>query len=76
MKNAKADASLYLLTGLLQRLEGSNPGLLQDMICGVKADQSSIPHDAPEKEHIDEILKESLVLLERASLLLTNRDES
>ena len=74
MKNAKADASLYLLTALLQRLEGSNPGLLKDMICGVKTDQSSIPADAAEKEHIDEIFKESLMLLERASLLLTNSD--
>ena len=73
MKNAKADASLYLLTSLLQRLEASQPGLLQDMIDGVKVDQSMIPHDAPEKAHIEDIFKESLLLLERASLLLIKR---
>jgi len=39
-------------------------------------DQSSIPDDALEKEHIDEVFKESLVFFECASLLLTHSDNS
>ncbi len=76
MKNAKADASIYLLTCLLQRLETSNPGLLQDMIQGVKADKSSLPDDVAEKDHIEQIFQESLLLLERADLLLKDSTNS
>ncbi|MBI9036385.1 MAG: hypothetical protein JEZ03_18135 [Bacteroidales bacterium] len=72
MKNAKADASLYLMTNLLQRLEVSNPGLLKDIISGVKSDQALIPNDAPDKAYLAEIFKESLALLELASLILAN----
>ena len=76
MKNAKADASLYLLTCLLQRLETSNPGLLKEMIEGVKSDQSSLPDDVPGKEHIEQIFKESLLILERSNLLLASNENS
>nr|WP_189337676.1 hypothetical protein [Halomonas elongata] len=38
MENPKADAALYLLTGLLQRLEAERPGMVQEMIDGVEGD--------------------------------------
>ena len=36
------DAALYLLTGLLQRLEVDRPGMLQEMIEGVASDRTSL----------------------------------
>ena len=39
MKSAKADASLYLLTCLLQRLDNSNSGLVDKMRKGVQSDR-------------------------------------
>ena len=76
MKNVKEDAILYILTGVLQRCEGNGIGLLESIICDVKEDQFSIPADDPEKEHMDEILNESLRLLETASIFLTNSHNS
>ena len=70
MKNAKTDACIYLLLGLLQRLELQSPGLLKEMINGLKGDQLSLPNDAPEKEHIEQIFIESLNILERADGLI------
>ncbi|KJY73734.1 hypothetical protein [Vibrio nigripulchritudo] len=79
MSDAKAGACLYILTGLLQRLEKENSGLIKDMIEGVKADQLSISNslpDLPEKEKIDDVFKETLVTLERADQLMANSKDS
>ena len=70
MKNAKTDACIYLLGGLLQRLELQSPGLLKEMINGVKGDQLALPNEVPEKEHIEQIFIESLNILERADGLI------
>ena len=70
MKNAKTDACIYLLGGLLQRLELQSPGLLKEMINGVKGDQLALPNEAAEKEHIEQIFIESLNILERADGLI------
>lgn len=70
MKNAKTDACIYLLGGLLQRLEFKAPGLLKEMIYGVKGDQLALPNEVPEKEHIEQIFIESLNILERADGLI------
>lgn len=43
MGNAKADAALYLLTGLLQHLDAERPGMLLDMIAGVEGDRAALP---------------------------------
>ncbi|EGU57984.1 hypothetical protein VINI7043_12491 [Vibrio nigripulchritudo ATCC 27043] len=79
MSDAKAGACLYILTGLLQRLEKGNSGLIKDMIEGVKADQLSISNslpDLPEREKIDDVFKETLVTLERADQLMANSKDS
>lgn len=79
MSNAKAGACLYILTGLLQRLEKENSGLIKDMIEGVKADQLSISNslpDLPEREKIDDVFKETLVTLERADKLMADDNNS
>ncbi|WP_064669374.1 hypothetical protein, partial [Vibrio nigripulchritudo] len=63
MSDAKAGACLYILTGLLQRLEKENSGLIKDMIEGVKADQLSISNslpDLPERGKIDAVFEETL----------------
>ncbi|CCN35056.1 conserved hypothetical protein [Vibrio nigripulchritudo SO65] len=79
MSDAKSGACLYILTGLLQRLEKENSGLIKDMIEGVKADQLSISNslpDLPEREKIDDVFKETLVTLERADKLMADDNNS
>ena len=74
MKVVKEDASLYLLTGLLERWEGNNLDAVKSMICDVKEDQFSISADDPEKEYMDEVFKESLNLLETVNTFLTSKN--
>lgn len=76
MNDPKSGASLYILTGLLQRLEKTNPGLIKDMIEGVKSDQASIPNEIPEKEKIESVFNETLLTLERANQLLIDDENS
>jgi hypothetical protein len=70
MKNAKADACAYPASCLLQRLELQSPGLLKEMINGIKNDRLALPKEAAEKEHLEQIFIESLKILERADGLL------
>lgn len=72
MKNAKVDASLYLLTGLLQRLERDKPGLIEEMRNGVKQDRQRVPSDMPEYEHVSKIFDEAELLLNRIQMLSNN----
>lgn len=67
MKNAKADAALYLLTGLLQRLETERPGMIQDMIEGVEGDRASLSENIEDREHVEKIFDEAIGLLSRAN---------
>ena len=67
MENAKADAALYLLTGLLQRLNAERPGLLQKMIAGVEGDQAALHDNIENREHVEKIFDEALELLARAN---------
>lgn len=70
---------MYILTGLLQRLEKENSGLIKDMIEGVKADQLSISNslpDLPEREKIEAVFKETLATLERADQLMADDKNS
>jgi len=69
MKDPKVDACLYILTELLQRMDKKNPGLIKNMIESTKIDQVAISKNVAEKNHVDEIFKEALILLERAHLL-------
>ncbi|KEF30468.1 hypothetical protein D777_03016 [Marinobacter nitratireducens] len=67
MENAKADAALYLLTGLLQRLNAERPGMLQEMIAGVEDDRASLPDNIENREHVEKIFDEAMGLLARAN---------
>lgn len=67
MKNAKADAAFYLLTGLLQRLDAERPGMLQDMIAGVESDRAALPENIEDREHVEEIFDEAMKLLTLAN---------
>ena len=69
MKNAKTDAAMYLLTGLIQRIEAQNPGLVDEMVQGVISDRNSISRGVADYEHIQEIFNESLKLLSRIESL-------
>ncbi len=67
MKEVKADAALYLLTILIQRIEKNQPELVNEMIAGIKADQAGLPANISKKEHIDAVFKESSRILEQIS---------
>jgi len=67
MENAKADAALYLLTGLLQRLNAERPGMLKEMIAGVEGDRAALPDNIENREHVEKIFDEALELLARAN---------
>lgn len=65
--NVKADACGYILTMLLQRLEKTQPGLLNEMIAGVEGDQSAIASDVPNRDHISAVFSETLAMLRQAN---------
>lgn len=67
MENAKADAALYLLTGLLQRLNAERPGMLEEMIAGVEGDKAALPDNIENRAHVDNIFNEAFELLARAN---------
>jgi hypothetical protein len=67
MKNAKADAALYLLTGLIQCLETERPGMISEMIEGVEGDRASLPESIEDRDHIEQIFDEAIRLLTRAN---------
>lgn len=67
MESAKADAALYLLTGLLQRLDAERPGMLQEMIAGVEGDRAALPDNIENREHVEKIFEQALELLTRVN---------
>ncbi len=67
MESVKADAALYLLTGLLQRLDSERPGMLQEMIAGVEGDRAALPENIENREHVEKIFEQALELLARAN---------
>lgn len=67
MEKAKADAALYLLTGLLQRLNAERPGMLEEMIAGVEGDRAALSENIENREHVEEIFDEAIELLTRAN---------
>lgn len=69
MRSAKADASVYLLTGLLQRLENGNPGLINEMRKGVQGDREQLSPDTPDHAYIIEIFEEAELVLNRIQTL-------
>ena len=71
MKDSKANASLYLITMLVQRMENDKPGMIKEMIEGVKNDKANIDESTPNKDHIEAVFEEALTLLERANSLLS-----
>ena len=75
MSDAKSAASMYILTLLLQRLEKTSPGLIQDMIQGVKADQAGITNEIDKTEKLTSVFHEALTTLENADRLLRCQQE-
>lgn len=63
MADTKTEATSYLLTMLLQRIEAQLPGTLDDMIEGVKSDQASVSGTPVKGRNIHEVFEEALRLL-------------
>lgn len=74
MNDPKADAALYLLTGLIQRIAMDKPEIVSEMLDGIKSDQASLPNDVPNKDHVDAIFTESIKVLERMNSLGSGDD--
>lgn len=63
--DAKAGACAYVLHALLQRLELKNPGLVLDLLNGVRGDQSAVRAQGSVAEPVEQIFSEAISLLER-----------
>lgn len=67
-ENSTANStSEYLLTMLLQRLEVSQPGLIEELIDGVNADNKGIHHYGRSSDHTENTIKDALTILHRAA---------
>ena len=73
---AKAGACAYILRGLLQRLEKQNPGLVLDLLNGVRADQSAVLAQGHPADPVTQVFAESIALLEQCHAQNQMRDES
>ena len=62
---AKANACAYILHMLLQRLEARQPGLVQDMLSGAKADQAVCTEQENKPEGALQVFDEAIAILER-----------
>lgn len=62
---AKAGACAYILHMLLQRLEDSSPGLVQDLLEGAAADRDAIKLNESMTASLEAVFRETLRLLER-----------
>ena len=60
---AQAGASVYILHMLLQRLEASHPGLVQDLLAGAKADQMAFRAQDGKPEGVSQIFDEAIAVL-------------
>ena len=72
MADVKADATSYILTMLLQRLEDQNPGTLNEIIEGVSSDQASVVSKDSGSEHVIQVFQEALSLLKKAESLASD----
>ena len=65
---AKAGACYYVLLMLLQRLDSSQPGLIEGMLQGALADFAVIEASGNSSPSLRAVLKETKQLLEQAAL--------
>ncbi len=60
----KAQACAYILHMLLQRLEAQQPGLVQDVLLGAKADLASVSDQENMPESVSKVFDEAISILE------------
>jgi hypothetical protein len=60
----KAEACTYILHMMLQRLEAQQPGLVQNMLLGAKADIASLNGQENMPEHVSKVFNEAISTLE------------
>jgi hypothetical protein len=60
----KAEACTYILHMLLQRLEAQQPGLVQDMLLGAKADLVSVCGQENMPKPVSNVFNEVISILE------------
>jgi hypothetical protein len=65
-EEVKASACSYVMLMLLQRLELSQPGLINEMIAGALADMSAVEKSGSMTEPVQNVFAETLRLLHQA----------
>jgi hypothetical protein len=60
----KAEACAYILHMLLQRLEAQQPGLVQNMLLGAKADLASFNGQENMPEPVSKVFNKAISILE------------
>ncbi len=67
LAEVKAQAISYLLLGLLQRLDREQPGLIDELLSGVKADRDAALAGRDVPKRVPAIFDEAIRYLERAN---------
>ncbi len=62
--DAQAGACTYILHMLLQRLEITQPGIVEELLNGAKADQAAFNAQETKPENAVQIFKEAIAALE------------
>jgi len=65
-EEVKASACSYVMLMLLQRLESSQKGLIDEMIAGALADKSAVDESGSMTEPVQNVFSETLRLLRQA----------
>jgi hypothetical protein len=65
-EEVKANACSYVLLMLLQKLESSQKGFIDEMIAGAVADKSAIDDSGSMTEPVQKVFSETLRLLRQA----------
>ncbi|WP_342619773.1 hypothetical protein [Rhodoferax sp. GW822-FHT02A01] len=65
-EEVKASACSYVMLMLLQRLESSQKGFIDEMIAGALADKSAVDESGSMTESIQNVFTETLRLLRQA----------
>jgi len=66
-KNIKDQVNSYVILMILQRLDDKHPGLIKDILNGVKADFSASKEQTGEHPMVSSIFNETIKFLERAN---------
>jgi hypothetical protein len=73
--DAKAQACSYILLGLIQRMDEKEPGLIEEMLAGVKGDFDASRSQGDLAAPVPMIFEEAIAFLTRANAYKQNIED-